>query len=70
MGAWQARSNQLLSAENLLEDVLASLNAGELALRRFREVARISGLIWAEDRLPAAFAPDAVCLPADDRAAT
>ena len=46
MGAWQVRSNQLLSSENLLEDVLASLNAGELALRRFREVARISGLIF------------------------
>ncbi|MBA2412290.1 MAG: DNA ligase-associated DEXH box helicase, partial [Burkholderiaceae bacterium] len=46
MGAWQARSSQLLSSENLLEDVLASLNAGELALRRFREVARISGLIF------------------------
>ena len=46
MGAWQARSDQLLSSENLLEDVLASLNAGELARRRFREVARISGLIF------------------------
>ncbi|HVG03857.1 MAG TPA: ligase-associated DNA damage response DEXH box helicase [Burkholderiaceae bacterium] len=46
MGAWQRRSDVLLSSENLLEDVLASLNAGELALRRFREVARISGLIF------------------------
>ena len=46
MGAWQARSEILLSADHLLEDVLASLNAGELALRRFREVARISGLIF------------------------
>ncbi|HZA96715.1 MAG TPA: ligase-associated DNA damage response DEXH box helicase, partial [Burkholderiaceae bacterium] len=29
MGAWQARSDQLLTSDNLLEDVLASLNAGE-----------------------------------------
>ena len=46
MGAWQRRSGALLTSDNLLEDVLASLNAGELALRRFREVARISGLIF------------------------
>ena len=46
MGAWQSRPEVLLSADNLLEDVLASLNASELALRRFREVARISGLIF------------------------
>lgn len=37
---------ELLSADNLLHDVLASLNAGELALRRFREIARISGLVF------------------------
>ncbi|MFL1525807.1 ligase-associated DNA damage response DEXH box helicase [Pseudomonas sp. O230] len=37
----------LLSAEHLLRDVLASLNAGELALRRFREIARIAGLVFA-----------------------
>jgi ATP-dependent Lhr-like helicase len=29
-----------------LEDVLASLNAAELAQRRFREIARIAGLIF------------------------
>ena len=46
MGAWQQRSDGLLDTDNLLEDVLASLNAGELARRRFREVARISGLIF------------------------
>jgi ATP-dependent helicase Lhr and Lhr-like helicase len=40
-------NNRLLSAENLLEDVAASLNAGELALRRFREIARIAGLVFA-----------------------
>lgn len=37
----------LLSPEHLLHDVLASLNAGELALRRFREIARIAGLVFA-----------------------
>lgn len=37
----------LLSPEQLLNDVLASLNAGELALRRFREIARIAGLVFA-----------------------
>lgn len=30
----------------LLHEVLASLNAGELAQRRFREIARVSGLIY------------------------
>ena len=38
---------QLFNADDLLLDVLASLNAGELALRRFREIARISGLVFA-----------------------
>ena len=37
----------LLSTEHLLEDVLASLNASELAQRRFREIARISGLVFS-----------------------
>ncbi|GAB6407678.1 ligase-associated DNA damage response DEXH box helicase [Pseudomonas sp. MHK4] len=37
----------LLSQEHLLGDVVASLNAGELALRRFREIARIAGLVFA-----------------------
>jgi ATP-dependent helicase Lhr and Lhr-like helicase len=36
----------LLSVENLLADVLKSLNSSELALRRFREIARISGLVF------------------------
>ena len=30
----------------LLAEVLASLNAGELARRRFREIARIAGLVF------------------------
>jgi ATP-dependent Lhr-like helicase len=37
----------LFNADDLLVDVLASLNAGELALRRFREIARIAGLVFA-----------------------
>jgi len=36
----------LLDGTNLLEDVLASLNARELAQRRFREIARIAGLVF------------------------
>ncbi len=36
----------LFSQENLLEDILASLNASELAQRRFREIARIAGLVF------------------------
>ena len=37
---------ELFSEEHLLADVMANLNAGELALRRFREIARISGLVF------------------------
>jgi ATP-dependent helicase Lhr and Lhr-like helicase len=36
----------LLSTENLLHDVLGSLNAAELSQRRFREIARVSGLVF------------------------
>ncbi|MES2740391.1 MAG: ligase-associated DNA damage response DEXH box helicase [Pseudomonadota bacterium] len=36
----------LFSTDDLLEDVLASLNAAELSQRRFREIARIAGLIF------------------------
>lgn len=38
-------SERLFAGENLLEDVLASLNSSELAQRRFREIARVAGLI-------------------------
>jgi ATP-dependent Lhr-like helicase len=38
--------NGLLREAGLLDDVLASLNAGELAQRRFREIARVAGLIF------------------------
>ncbi|UCE31348.1 MAG: ligase-associated DNA damage response DEXH box helicase [Burkholderiales bacterium] len=34
------------ATDRLLEDVLESLNSGELAQRRFREIARISGLVF------------------------
>ena len=37
----------LLSTDHLLEDILASLNASELAQRRFREIARVSGLVFS-----------------------
>ena len=40
-------NNNIFSIENLLQDVMGSLNASELAQRRFREIARISGLIFA-----------------------
>ncbi|SHM88463.1 ligase-associated DNA damage response DEXH box helicase [Phytopseudomonas punonensis] len=36
----------LFDDRDLLHDVLASLNAGELAQRRFREIARIAGLVF------------------------
>lgn len=39
-------NNALLRSDDLLHDVLASLNAGELARRRFREIARIAGLVF------------------------
>ncbi len=37
----------LLSTDHLLEDIVASLNASELAQRRFREIARVSGLVFS-----------------------
>ena len=45
---WQSLLQQidLFTPDNLLEDVLASLNAAELAQRRFREIARIAGLVF------------------------
>lgn len=38
---------RLFSTEHLLDDVLASLNSSELAQRRFREIARVSGLVFS-----------------------
>ncbi len=36
----------LFSPEDVEHDILASLNASELSARRFREIARVSGLIY------------------------
>jgi ATP-dependent Lhr-like helicase len=36
----------LLATQNLLEDMLASLNAAELSKRQFREIARVAGLVF------------------------
>ncbi len=43
----QSLSAEVFSTERLLQDVIGSLNASELAQRRFREIARISGLVSA-----------------------
>jgi ATP-dependent helicase Lhr and Lhr-like helicase len=36
----------IFSTENLLQDMLASLNAAELSKRQFREIARVAGLVF------------------------
>ena len=36
----------LFSSDALMHDVMASLNAGQLAQRRFREIARVAGLVF------------------------
>lgn len=41
------RDGSVFDTGQLLQDVLASLNSGELAQRRFREIARVSGLIFS-----------------------
>ncbi len=38
---------RVFSTEELLADVLASLNSTELAQRRFREIARVAGLVFS-----------------------
>jgi ATP-dependent Lhr-like helicase len=38
--------DQMMHQENLLEDLLKSLNAAELAKRHFREIARVAGLVF------------------------
>lgn len=42
----EAMDAGLLSTENLLDDIAASLNSLELARRQFREIARIAGLVF------------------------
>ena len=41
------RDQSVFSTDDLLQDVLASLNSTELAQRRFREIARVAGLIFS-----------------------
>src|SRR5262249_4380535 len=43
----EAIRQDLFSTENLLAYIQASVNATEMAIRRFREVARVAGLIFA-----------------------
>lgn len=45
---WTKHINpDLFSDKDLLADIIESLNVGELAQRRFREIARISGLVFS-----------------------
>jgi ATP-dependent Lhr-like helicase len=41
------RDGSVFHPDNLLHDVLASLNPTELAQRRFREIARVAGLVFS-----------------------
>ena len=41
------RDGTLFATDTLLADVMASLNSGELAQRRFREIARVAGLVFS-----------------------
>jgi ATP-dependent Lhr-like helicase len=41
-----AIKNDLFSSDNLIEDIMASINRAELAKRRFREICQISGLVF------------------------
>jgi ATP-dependent Lhr-like helicase len=42
----EAIEKGLFKVENLLEDILNSLNSSEMAKRQFREIARIAGLVF------------------------
>ncbi len=42
----EATLRRLLRTDDLLEDLLRCLNSGELAKRRFRDIARVAGLIF------------------------
>ncbi len=41
----ESNVEQLLSKENLMDDVIGSINASEMASRKFRDIAVISGLV-------------------------
>ena len=45
---WQTlwRDGDLLQEQSLFEDIVACLNSSELAQRRFREIARVAGLVF------------------------
>ena len=43
----EAQWRELLTHENVLDDLLACLNSGELTKRQFREIARVAGLVLA-----------------------
>jgi ATP-dependent Lhr-like helicase len=43
----EAAWRQLLTSDDLLDDVLATLNQTELARRQFRDIARIAGLVFS-----------------------
>ncbi|MGN8226226.1 ligase-associated DNA damage response DEXH box helicase [Gracilimonas sp. BCB1] len=42
----EALKNDLFSSENLVDDIMASINSAELAKRRFREICQIAGLVF------------------------
>lgn len=42
----EALEEGLLSAQDLLDDIYASVNMGEMARRRFRDIARVAGLVF------------------------
>ncbi len=46
MGLTAWHDGSLLTTASLMNDVLSSLNTGELAQRRFREIARVAGLVF------------------------
>lgn len=39
--------HHLFNPENLADDILSSMNASEMARRRFREIARVAGLVFS-----------------------
>ncbi|GAC1602480.1 MAG: ligase-associated DNA damage response DEXH box helicase [Ramlibacter sp.] len=43
----EVQDRSVFSTDNLLHDVLESLNSTELAQRRFREIARVAGLVFS-----------------------
>jgi len=41
------KEHDLFNPENLADDILSSMNASEMARRRFREIARVAGLVFS-----------------------